>query len=585
MLFLGLIAIWIIGRCYIKCSNVGDITSIDVENDLHVSVAIKYQVTEKQEKFAEPFHWNEVYAEVNNETYHRTLVRELIPKPGTVKASFFVPQPVYISLTTMASRMHRVNKTIIGLIQARVVPTTIYLFISKEPFLLDTGVKEIPNELLCLVAEGYLKIIYTANIGPHRKLIPALKRHWGEDVFIATVDDDMRKDQAYMILYRLLKHYTMAEKKDTIVALRARRIGLCDTPPYRVTKYMTWSLQTAVNRQEMMLMPTGTGGILYKPSYFHKVIFHKSLRYATGTADDLMFRLATMIRRIPVQLGCSVLRQKTHIVRRCPRDEYDRKYDSLYGPYSSELFANMTREVSQDIHREYAAAAAAEIAKKQLQLLQQQQQFQVEGNPTHAQNEHDNAGLEDPVVGVGGDATTTSTTASTTTSTTLYHHQQQQHRRLHTERYHNNNKNNAIQRDDFIDTHIGRQLVTLKYKKIAKKGSENDLFSINQRGGNDLAWKLAMEVLKIWKVLDMETLAVKYIREREPECYSCGSSRERLQHKCALYVCDVPHSIASTTTTATAAIVVDISMNDTTITNIQTDITPTDTAPRPCPWL
>ena len=463
-----------------------------------------YEVTETSHNYAEPFHWIEVHVKVLNAKEHKQIITEQIPSPGTVNSSFFVPQPVYISLTTMASRMHRVNKTIISLLQARVVPTTIYLFISKEPFLLDTGVKEIPNELLCLVAEGYLKIIYTANIGPHRKLIPALKRHWGEDVFIATVDDDMKRDQGYIILYQLLKHYMLAQTSDTIVALRARRIGLCSTIPHKVTKYNSWPVQTAVNRQEMMLMPTGTGGILYKPSYFHKVIFHKSLRFATGTADDLMFRLATMIRKIPVQLGCSIMRHKTRIIRRCARDEYDRKYDELYGPYSTELFANMTKAVTQQMIRD------AEAAKSQ-------------------------------------DSGT---------------------RRLIDVTDHRDSTYTNISPDSLHPDRMSRQLGhTIRYRAPPRHSADKDLFDINRRGGNDQAWKIALDVLKAMRLLSIETLAAEYIAEREGYCYAKTRST-RVERACALFQCDKPRSTGrntNNTTTITTSSIADTTTSTITI--------------------
>eukprot|EP01032_Pedospumella_encystans_P013600 gene13600-15648_t len=236
-----------------------------------------------------PQSWVYVRVKVVDDAAHQTLLHHLVPNPGTVDSTFFLQKPVYVSLTTMASRLNNVSEAITSLIQARVVPSKIFLVISKNPHLLDEGVKVIPDDLLCLAAAGYVNIIFTFNTGPHRKLLPVLKRYWNKDVFIATVDDDLSHAQGYIILYQLLKTYVMNNQTNAVVALRARRIAFCASVPYRVTKYSSWSITKNYNRQEMMVMPTGTGGVLYQPKQFHKVVFAKPFWYATGTADDLMF--------------------------------------------------------------------------------------------------------------------------------------------------------------------------------------------------------------------------------------------------------------------------------------------------------
>jgi len=50
--------------------------------------------------------------------------------------------------------------------------------------------------------------------------------------------------------------------------------------PYRTTCYY---------QSEMLLLSTGTGGILYKPSYFHEIVFDRKLWEFTQTADDILF--------------------------------------------------------------------------------------------------------------------------------------------------------------------------------------------------------------------------------------------------------------------------------------------------------
>lgn len=54
----------------------------------------------------------------------------------------------------------------------------------------------------------------------------------------------------------------------------------------------------------MLTLPTGTSGVLYRPSFFHRVVFDHVLISLTKTGDDLMFRLAAMVNGIAVVTAC-----------------------------------------------------------------------------------------------------------------------------------------------------------------------------------------------------------------------------------------------------------------------------------------
>ena len=47
---------------------------------------------------------------------------------------------MYITLTTISSRVNKIENTIISLLNGEVLADRIYLFISSEPFLLDAGI-------------------------------------------------------------------------------------------------------------------------------------------------------------------------------------------------------------------------------------------------------------------------------------------------------------------------------------------------------------------------------------------------------------------------------------------------------------
>jgi hypothetical protein len=98
-------------------------------------------------------------------------------------SSTLLNQAVYVSLTTIHSRIYGIVKTIESIISGAVLPDHIYIFVSKDPHLLDLGVTP---EFILSESKGKLKeittnfpwisVIFTENIGPHRKLLPLLAK-------------------------------------------------------------------------------------------------------------------------------------------------------------------------------------------------------------------------------------------------------------------------------------------------------------------------------------------------------------------------------------------------------------------------
>lgn len=213
--------------------------------------------------------------------------------------------PVYVSITAIAQRLSRLNETIRTLLLGTVIPTKIYLFISRDPYLIDTGVKKFPVSLASLVVNYpmIISVVFVDNLGPHRKLIPILWKKWTEDCIIITFDDDLKFSRNSIQISELLK-YDQLSNGQAIISPRPRRMTMCYQYPYKLSKYSHWPVITALGSKEMLLLPTGTGGVLYRPRYFHPIIFDDKLRNITGTADDIMFRLATLPNDIPVVVGC-----------------------------------------------------------------------------------------------------------------------------------------------------------------------------------------------------------------------------------------------------------------------------------------
>jgi hypothetical protein len=269
---------------------------------------------------------------------------EVVPRSAVSPSNFsvlgrpsssMVSTPVYISLTSVSFRIETLAGTLRTIFDGIVVPTHIYVFLSKQPHLLDEGVTSIPEELLRLVAQKLITIVLTDNIGPHRKLLPILRRFYDEDVLIVNIDDDMVYQPQSTLLYQLLRYYKESDRQ-SVVALRSRRIGFCQehttlfgdnqTLPASTQRidmfaaYVHWDVHYVEGSKEMFVLPTGTGGVLYRPRFFHPIVFDPDFRAVTGTADDLMFRLVCMATNTPVLIACRDLEQNNRIVRRCPVD-------------------------------------------------------------------------------------------------------------------------------------------------------------------------------------------------------------------------------------------------------------------------
>jgi hypothetical protein len=70
----------------------------------------------------------------------------------------------------------------------------------------------------------------------------------------------------------------------------------------------------------MLLLPTGVGGVLYRPRFFNlSVAFNRELWGHTLRADDLTFRLATLANAVPVYTACVHGDFKDNkLITRCP---------------------------------------------------------------------------------------------------------------------------------------------------------------------------------------------------------------------------------------------------------------------------
>lgn len=203
---------------------------------------------------------------------------------------------VIIGLTTMRRRLSTLHLTLTSLLQQDYPSFEVRVFVSRQPFLLDEGVVELPEDCLQLDPSGErLKWEWVNNIGPYRKLLPILAGADADDALIVTADDDTKYPADW--LSRLVYFH---QRHGGIVSYRGHRIRHEGNALSRYRKWMTGGID---ENPSVLNLPTGKDGVLYRKKFFHSGVLDvgAALRICR-TADDLWFKWHTVIYGVPVFL-------------------------------------------------------------------------------------------------------------------------------------------------------------------------------------------------------------------------------------------------------------------------------------------
>lgn len=163
---------------------------------------------------------------------------------------------IIVTLTSTSERLTVLKYTLLSLSEQELKPDHIYLCISKDAYLIDKGLRQIPAWLEKLVAEGDVEIKWVKNTGPYRKLIPVFEAASEDDLIITCDDDVIYGPQWLSSLVASSK-----EHPDAIVCGRARRI--LRTPWGGFQSYINWPVAKP-GETGKDLVPTGISGVVYK---------------------------------------------------------------------------------------------------------------------------------------------------------------------------------------------------------------------------------------------------------------------------------------------------------------------------------
>lgn len=227
--------------------------------------------------------------------------------------------PVFVSFTTISSRLGLLSRMIDSLLAQTLRADRIILNLSRGPFLLDQGVafSDLPRDVRSRVAAGDVEVYFTPNSGPYRKLLPTLRRFRGESFFVATADDDWVYPTDW-----LAGLHDLAASRAGIAAHRVRVMAVRDG---RFLPYNAWPSvpperaaldQLAPAARNLLLCPGGGYGAMYHSSMFPDLDLLEELRALAPEQDDLAIRFVTLLSRIPVRIVGRTVEQgaaATHI--------------------------------------------------------------------------------------------------------------------------------------------------------------------------------------------------------------------------------------------------------------------------------
>lgn len=199
---------------------------------------------------------------------------------------------LFVSITSIYQKQEVLAKMLRSVLSQTRRPDKIYIYLSEEPYLLDTGFpnKILDNADLVRVLENdKIEVKWVPNTGPYRKLLPLLKEIWDTNHLIVTLDDDVEYKST--LLRSLCDDYA---KHQCSVNYRGFRMQFDDISDiiYDISK-------VATGTAEVYNFSVGIAGTLFTPSFFKNtgnLIFDDKLylKYMK-TGDDNWYNIIRIL--------------------------------------------------------------------------------------------------------------------------------------------------------------------------------------------------------------------------------------------------------------------------------------------------
>lgn len=188
-----------------------------------------------------------------------------------------------INITTTHSRLDLCSATIWSLMHQSILPDRINLWISHDGYMADHGITDAPlwyDELNKI--SDILRIHYVDNIGPYRKIIPALRTAMDEDILTYADDDVIYARKWYE---SLLSAFNNSNGKYIVASrVRLKRLNIFG-------KLQSYNMFDICNRDIVLdnsYIITGVGGcMLMKNHIKEELIFLDDFLRVVPRTDDI----------------------------------------------------------------------------------------------------------------------------------------------------------------------------------------------------------------------------------------------------------------------------------------------------------
>lgn len=200
---------------------------------------------------------------------------------GISKEVYVPNRQIIVSLTSHGKRILDAFMAIETIMQGTIKPNRIILWLPEE--------EKVTSCYLENQIKRGLEIRYVKDLGPHTKLIPAL-REFPEDI-IVTIDDD--------IFYKpdMIENLLQAHYQDSSSILANRVAVMTIDNNGKLESYLKWQHINYLHDITRRNVIIGVEGCLYPPHSLSDEIFNEAaIRELCPTADDIWFTAMAILK-------------------------------------------------------------------------------------------------------------------------------------------------------------------------------------------------------------------------------------------------------------------------------------------------
>ncbi|EKJ5234340.1 TPA: glycosyltransferase [Klebsiella pneumoniae] len=190
---------------------------------------------------------------------------------------------ISVNLTTTSARVDLCSATVWSILQQDLIPDRINIWVSENAYLFDEGIKNPPSWVYELnKLNDIIRIIYTENTGPYRKIIPALSVAKRDDILVYCDDDVIYGNKWLRCLIDEYNYYNGKYVVASRVRLKKKNI---------IGKYKSYNLYPIIKSDstiESDYIITGVGGCVVNKEHFNQAhIGDRTYLNIAPMTDDL----------------------------------------------------------------------------------------------------------------------------------------------------------------------------------------------------------------------------------------------------------------------------------------------------------